>query len=65
VVLIAEFVASCEGVDSGEYICLLACLYCVFTKLLSEFHVVAVYAALFGLRHCVDVLIEQYVNIEV
>jgi len=36
-----------------------------FTKLLSEFHVVSVYAALFGLRHCVDALIEQYVNIEV
>jgi len=37
----------------------------MFTKLLSEFHVVAVYTTLFGLRHCVDALFEQYVNIEV
>ena len=51
--------------DSGEYVCLLTRLYCMLAKFLSEFRVVAVYAALFSLKHCVYSLVEQYIGIEV
>ncbi len=51
--------------DSGEYVCFLTLLYCLLANFLSEFHVVAVYTSLFGLRRCVDALFEQCVGIEI